>query len=163
MRVADLQSFLRALITPLQASKARSDILEDMERACEALQPFHELPIKDFGAFLVRAEEYARTGIVPVQAKPARAPRVVKPKVPAIALDDAHQLVASLYERCMDDGVSYEHISAEIKKLEKMTANELKEIAKQFGVGAGKTKKASLDGILDKITRRKTTHVRTQF
>ena len=38
----------------------------------------------------------------------------------------------------MDDGVSYEHITAEIQKLDKMTANELKEVAKQFGVATGK-------------------------
>ena len=44
-----------------------------------------------------------------------------------------------------------------------MSAKDLKEVAKQFGVATGKTKKASLDAILDKITRRKTTHVRTQF
>jgi hypothetical protein len=44
-----------------------------------------------------------------------------------------------------------------------MTANELKEVAKQFRVAAGKAKKGSLDAILDKITRRKATHARTQF
>jgi hypothetical protein len=163
MRVAELQGFIRTLVGPLEASGARKDLLEDLSRAIDALQPFAELPIKDFGSFLVRAEEYARTGIVPVQAKPARAPRAAKPKTPAIALDEAHQLVASLYERCIDNDVSYEHISAEIQKLDKMTASALKEVAKQFGVGPGKTKKASLDAILDKITRRKTTHVRTQF
>jgi hypothetical protein len=163
MRVADLQSFLQSLLIPLEAAGAKKDILDDLNRTCEAFQPFAETSIKDFGGFLVRAEEYARTGIVPVQAKPARAPRVAKPKTPALSLDDAHQLVASLYERCMDDGVSYDHIAVEIKKLEKLTANELKEVAKQFGVAAGKAKKGSLDAILDKITRRKTTHARTQF
>ena len=150
-------------MTPLEASGARKDILEDLKRTCEAFQPFADSPIKDFAGFLGRAEEYARTGIVPVQAKPARAPRAAKPKVPALALDDAHQLVASLYERCMDDGVSHEDIAAEIQKLEKLTANELKDVARQFGVAPGKTKKGSLDAVREKITRRKTTHVRTQF
>jgi hypothetical protein len=163
MRVADLQSFLQALTTPLEASGARKEILEDLKRTCDALRPFADTPIKDFTGFLVRAEEYSRTGIIPVQAKTPRAPRTVKPKVPAISLDEAHQLVAALYERCVDDGVSHEQITAEIQRLDKMTAKELKEVAKQFGVGAGKTKKGSLDAILDKITRRKTTHVRTQF
>jgi len=163
MRVAELQSFLQALMTPLEAAGAKREILDDLKRACEAFQPFAPLQIKEFAGFLGRAEEYARTGIVPVQAKPARAPRVAKPKTPVLGLDDAHQLVASLYERCMDNDVTYEHISAEIQKLDKMTANNLKEVAKQFGVAPGKSKKASLDAILDKITRRKTTHVRTQF
>ena len=150
-------------MTPLEASGARKDILEDLKRACESFQPFAETQIKDFAGFLVRAEEYARTGIVPVQAKPARAPRTAKPKVPAIALDDAHQLVASLYERCMDDGVSHEQIASEIQALDRMSAKGLKEVCKQFGVSPGKSKKASLDSVREKITRRKATHVRTQF
>jgi hypothetical protein len=150
-------------MTPLEASGARKDILEDLKRTCDAFQPFAETPIKDFTGFLVRAEEYARTGIIPVQAKPPRVPRAAKPKIPAISLDGAHQLVAALYERCIDDGVSHEQITAEIQRLDKMSAKELKEVARQFGVAAGKTKKGSLDAILDKITRRKTTHVRTQF
>ena len=163
MRVADLQSFLRALSTPLAASGAKKEILDDLERACDGLKPFAEHQIKDFAGFLVRAEEYARTGIVPVQAKPARAPRAPKPKVPALTLDDAHALVASLYDRCTSDDVTYEFITAEVQKLDKLTAKDLTEVAKHFGVVPGKTKKGSLDAILDKITRRKTTHVRNQF
>ena len=41
--------------------------------------------------------------------------------------------------------------------------NWLSAVAKDFGVVPGKTKKASLDAIMDKITRRKTTHVRNLF
>jgi hypothetical protein len=162
MRVSDLQSFLQALGTPLEASGARREILDDLKRACEALQPFAELQIKDFAGFLGHAEEYHRTGVIPVQTKPARAPRQARQKLPAIALDDAHQLVASLHERCLDEGVSHEHIATEVQKLEAMSANNLKEIAKQFGVVPGKSKKGSLDAILDKIARRKTTPVTTQ-
>ncbi len=75
MRVADLQSFLRALVNPLAASGARKDILEDLDRACDCLRPFAEQQIKEFADFLARAEEYARTGVVTVGAKPARSAR----------------------------------------------------------------------------------------
>ena len=75
MRVADLQSFLQALMTPLEASGARKDILDDLKRACEAFQPFADLSIKDFAGVLGRAEEYARTGIVPVQCQVRLGPR----------------------------------------------------------------------------------------
>ena len=163
MRVADLQNFLRALSSPLAASGAKKEILEDLELACEGLAPFADYPIKDFAGFLVRAEEYARTGVIPVQAKPSRAPRAPKVKVPALTLDDANGLVASLYDRCTSDDVTYEFITAEVQKLDKLTAKDLTAVAKQFGVVSGKTKKASVDAVLDKITRRKTTHVRNQF
>jgi hypothetical protein len=163
MRVADLQSFLRALANPLAASGAKKEILDDLERACDGLQPFAEHQLKDFAGFLARAEEYARTGVIPVQAKPARAPRTPKVKLPALTRDDAHTLVTSLYDRSISDEMTYEVITAEVKKLDKLTAKDLTEVAKQFGVVPGKTKKAALDSILEKITRRKTTHARTQF
>jgi hypothetical protein len=163
MRVADLQSFLRALSTPLAASGAKKEILDDLERACDGFKPFAEHQIKDFAGFLVRAEEYARTGIVPVQAKPARAPRAPKAKVPALTLADAHALVTSLYDRSTSDDVTYDSITAEAQKIEKLTAKDLSEVARSFGVVPGKTKKASLDAILDKIKRRKTTHIRNLF
>ena len=80
-----------------------------------------------------------------------------------ITLEDANGLVASLYDRCTSDDLTYEFITAEVQKLDKLTAKDLTAVAKNFGVVPGKTKKASLDAVLDKITRRKTTHVRNQF
>jgi hypothetical protein len=151
------------LKSPLEASGAKKEIVEDLERACGGLQPFAEHPIKDFALFLARAEEYSRTGIIPVQAKPARAPRTTKPKVPALTLEAAKGLVDQLYERSVADDVTYEYLTSEVQRLDKLNAKDLTEAAKHFGVVPGKTKKASLDAILDKITRRKTTHVRTQF
>ncbi len=59
--------------------------------------------------------------------------------------------------------MTYALITSEVQKLDKLTAKELTEVAKQFGVVPGKTKKASLEAILDKITRRKTTHERNLF
>ena len=100
----------------------------------------------------MRAEEIRRTGILPVQAKPARAPRTPKAKVPAITLSDAQALVTSLYDRSSSDEVTYELITAEVQKLDKLTAKDLSAVAKEFGVVPGKTKKASLEAILEKIT-----------
>ncbi len=163
MRVADLQLFLRALIPPLEAAGAKREIVDELRRACDGLVPFSEHTIKDFAGFLVRAEEFARTGIIPVQAKPVSAARETKPKVPALTLEDAKVLVTSLYDRAISDDVSHEFIGAEVQRLDKLTANDLKEVAKHFGVVPGKNKKASLDAILAKISGRKATHNRTQF
>jgi hypothetical protein len=163
MRVADLQNFLRALIPPLEASGAKRDIIDDLTRATDALKPFAEHAIKDFAAFLTRAEEYARTGVLPVSAKPRSRPRAATPKAPALTLDDAKNLVTSLYETSTSDDVTHDSIAAEVKKLDKLTAKDLSEVAKHFSLVPGKTKKATLDAILEKISRRKTTHVRTMF
>jgi hypothetical protein len=163
MRVADLQKFLRALIPPLEASGAKRDIIDDLTRATDALQPFAEHAIKDFAVFLPRAEEYARTGMLPVSAKPPARARAATPKAPALTLDDGKNLVTSLYDRSIADDVSHDFIAAEVKKLDKLTAKDLSEVAKHFSLVPGKTKKATLDAILEKISRRKTTHVRTMF
>jgi hypothetical protein len=147
----------------LQASGARKEIVDDLVVACHGLEPFAAHPMKEFAAFLVRAEEYARTGIVPVIAKPSPAARVTKAKVPALTFQEANSLVASIYERAISDEVTQDHITNEVRKLDKLSAKDLTEVARQFGVVPGKTKKASLDAIQEKISRRKTTHVRTLF
>jgi hypothetical protein len=163
MRVADLQDFLRALIPPLQASGARKEIVDDLHSACHAFEPFADHPLKEFAGFLARAEEYHRTGVIPVKAKAASSPRAARPKEPALTLENAHSLIASLYDRSISDDVTYEYIADEVQKLEKLNAKDLKQVAEQFGVVPGKTKKGSLDAIRDKIAGRKTSHVRTLF
>jgi ParB-like chromosome segregation protein Spo0J len=163
MRVADLRSYLQALIPPLEACSAKKEIIEDLHRASEGLTPFAEHSIKDFAGFLDRALEYARIGVIPVIAKPAAKRRAASPKVPALALDDASALVASLYDRATSDELTHEHIASELKRLDKLTAKDLSEVARRFELVPGKTKKATLDAILEKISRRKTTHARTMF
>jgi hypothetical protein len=148
---------------PLDAAGAKKDIIEDLARAYEGLKPFREHSIKDFAGFLAQAEEYARTGVIPVQAKPPKAPRAAKLKVPALTLEDAKALVTSLYDRAIDDAITYEHIGTEIQKPDKLTAKHLGEVAKHFGLVPGKAKEGLFDAIREKIERRKTTHVRTQF
>jgi hypothetical protein len=163
MRVAELQNFLRALTIPLEAAGAKRDIIEDLHRAVDGLKPFTEHSVKDFAGFLARAEEYARTGILPVQAKPVSTPRAPKLKMPSLTVDDAKALITSLYDRALSEDVTHESIEAEVQKLDKLTAKDLSEVAKHFEVVPGKTKKASLDAIREKISRRKTTHARTLF
>jgi hypothetical protein len=147
----------------LEASGAKKEIVEDLARACDGLKPFVAHTVKDFAAFLVRAEEFARTGVIAVEAKPAKAPRVPKPKVAALSLEDAKALVTSLYDRALADDVTHEFIAAEVQKLDKLAAKDLGEVARHFELVPGKTKKASLEAILEKIARRKTTHARTLF
>ena len=163
MRVAELRSYLQALIPPLEASGARREIVDDLHRASDGLKPFAEHTIKDFAAFLARAEEYARTGVLPVQARPAPKPRAASRKAPALTLDDASALVDSLYNRATSDELTHELIAAEVKRLDKLTAKDLSEVARRFELVPGRTKKATLDAILEKISRRKTTHARTLF
>jgi hypothetical protein len=63
MQVAALQLFLRSLVPALEAGEARS-AARWVDEACRALDPFRPLGLAEFTAFLVRAEEYDRTGVV---------------------------------------------------------------------------------------------------
>lgn len=65
MRVAELQLFLRSLVPALEAGDARP-AAQGVNEACRALEPFGPLGLPEFAAFLARAEEYRRTGVIRV-------------------------------------------------------------------------------------------------
>jgi hypothetical protein len=164
MLVANLQQYLRALVPPLQASGAKATILSDLEGACDGLEPFKHLDINTFAGFLRRAEEYDRTGIVPVVAKPPAKTRAKKKEAgPAYTTEDALRDVRSLYERSLGDDVTFAMIEAEVKKLNKLTKPDLDRVTAEFGLGKAKTKPAALTAIVDKISDYKKSHQRTQF
>jgi hypothetical protein len=163
MRVAELQQFIRSLIPPLQASGAKASIVGDLEETCLGLEPFKDLGVDAFAGFLRRAEEYDRTGIVPVVAKAAPKPRAAKESGPPYAADDALRDVRELYERCLGDDVTFAMIEAEVKKLDKLKKPDLDRVTAGFGVGKAKSKPAALAAIREKIDDYKKSHQRTQF
>jgi hypothetical protein len=65
MRVHALQQFLRSLVPALEAGDARS-AAQGISEACRALEPFGPLGLPEFAAFLVRAAEYQRAGVIRV-------------------------------------------------------------------------------------------------
>lgn len=65
MQVVALQQFLRSLVPPLEAGEARS-AARWVDEAASALAPFGSLGLAEFTAFLARADEYRRTGVVRV-------------------------------------------------------------------------------------------------
>lgn len=65
MQVVALQQFLRSLVPPLEAGDARS-AARWVDEAASALAPFGSLGLAEFTAFLARADEYRRTGVVRV-------------------------------------------------------------------------------------------------
>lgn len=160
MNVSELQSFLGSLREPI-ASSGGKKVADELQRAVEGLGPFATMTIADFGVFLQQAEEYHRTGILPVKASGRKKKAAADPeKISKLA-----QEVLSLYERAIDESVGYAMIEAEVKKIEKqVTAGEAKELAKEVGIsGTPKTKKAAIEEILRKINRRKESFQRTSF
>lgn len=163
-----MQQFIRSLIPPLQASGASQKVVGDLETASGKLEPFSALTMEAFAEFLGRAEEYDRTGIVPVVARAApkrsSSPRGKKPDGPPYTAEDALRDVRNLYERSLGDDISYAMIDAEVKKLDKaLSKADLDTVTSQFGLGKAKSKKAAIDEIRDKIVEYKKGHQQTRF
>jgi hypothetical protein len=139
MTIADLQSFLRSL-APVLSSAGGSKVAGDLERLANGLATFQSLTIAQFVDFLVRAEDYARTGIVPVQGGRSRKP--AKPSGAAVA--EAARLVKSLYEQALQPSFRLDEVDRELRVLAKLKVEELKLVAKELNMAALPRKKADI-------------------
>jgi hypothetical protein len=165
MNVNDLKQFLQSLSQPLSVSGAKT-VANDLDRMCAGLEPFRDLTVAQFADFLVNAEAYARTGVVPAtgRAKSSAAKaggKAVDPQALAAAVEQ----MRSLYERVTAPEVTYSTIEAEVKKLDKQfKKDEILEIAKGIGIsGKLKTKKDALEEIQRRLSERKESFERTRF
>jgi plasmid stabilization system protein ParE len=66
MRVRTLQLYLRSLHAAVAATEAGSSVPAELEAAAARLQPFADLDLAQFAAFLQQAEEYRTSGTVAV-------------------------------------------------------------------------------------------------
>lgn len=153
MKVADLQSFIRSLNPLFVASGASQKVTGELDQLTRLLEPFKGLAIDQLGDLLAKADEYIRTGKLPISTSSK-----AKPK--ALDQDKIHvaaQRLLDLYERAIDPHVQYPQIDAEIKSLDKaFTKDGLVEVARQVGiVSTLKTKKDALREIQRKIVERK--------
>jgi hypothetical protein len=162
MTVADLQAFVRNLSVTLASAGAKKPA-DELESIAAGLEPFQVLGLAQFSNFLITAENYARTGIVPTTGK-GRA-KAAAPKVDsAEKVRLAGERVSALYDRAVAPDLQYTAIEAEIKALNKLTKDEAVQVARQLGIAATlKTKKAAMEEIKRKITERKESFERIQF
>jgi len=141
MNVAELQQFIRSLVPPLSAGGAPRKITEDLERICTGLEPYRDRPIAEFADFLVRAEEYHRTGIVPGKKRASPRPQPVdQAKVLSAA-----QSIKSLCERSLDAELPQATIDAELEQaVQPLNTAELIQVVQEVGAGQVKTRKAAM-------------------
>jgi flagellar biosynthesis chaperone FliJ len=72
MKVSVLQQFLRSLAAPLQSAGAVKPA-NDLEQTCQALEPFAEQDFAQLAAFLVQAQEFHQTKLLPMLKTKSRA------------------------------------------------------------------------------------------
>lgn len=163
MKVGDLCKSLEGLCQFLENSGAKQTAHE-WRRLRDTLGAFAEPSVTDFCEFLVLAEEYHRTGQVPL-GKAGRARRQ-KPAVRSPeSLAQAIAQVKQFYEGIPRPEVTFEEIEAEIKRIDRQfKADELKQLAPELGIGAPpKTKKATLEEIRRRMIARREIKERTDF
>jgi hypothetical protein len=163
MKVRDIEQYLSDLARLMQATEAKKTAA-GLIRIAEGLRPFREHELDAFAGFLGRAEEYHRSGILPVTGKGSQAGRVStpKPKADTAAIRDK---VKRMYGEAGSSGTTIEAIDAIGKDLQPLKKDELVEIARAIElVGMEKKTKAQLaDQIVSRIRSIKQAAVRTSI
>lgn len=174
MIIADLHSFLVSLEALLRANQG-AKVATEFAAFCSGLEPFKELSVGDFAAFLRQAEEFKRTGQVPIpadgkrpKAGAASAATGTKPKQPLRnkndhdAINQTVERLKALQARFADPSLSQEEARAEVDRAEREFDGEgLKAVARAFGIkGSLSSKTAARDRLHEAITERKARHER---
>jgi hypothetical protein len=157
MKVSDLQQHLADLGRLLGAAKA-AGVAAEFTAIGNALAPFQDYGLKEFGAFLVRAEAFSR-GEVPVV--PPKGGRGGARRTPAAVKEDAAVLVrevARLYEHAGSPDVTMEQIDAATARLASLKNEDLVAVAAGIelkDVRKGMKKDKIIEAIRNRIVQRK--------
>jgi hypothetical protein len=163
MKVAELQRFLSNFGPFAKAAGASEKVAAEFERAMKCLEPFKEKSLAEFNDFLLRADEFDRTGKLTPPARNGNG-RTRAPKAPGLTVDEAVQIFNDLHKTATQSDVSYADIDAKLKPFEKLSVAQLKEIAARVGVVAsGRARKVFIEALAWRIKELKASHERTQF
>jgi hypothetical protein len=161
MKVADLHQYFNDLAKLFQATDGKKSAGE-LFKVAEGLRPFRDYDLIDFANFLARAEDYSRTGLLPVVAsKPAsrRAPTAT-PKADLSAL---RAEVVHLHGTASSPGVTFESIESLEPKLGVLTKQDLLSVAEAIGLVGLKSKSKAeiINAIVTRIRSIKQSAIRT--
>ena len=149
MNVAALQQFLRSLTGPMQAAGASQKVVNELQEAERALEPFRELDFAQFAAFLRQADEYRRTGVLPIPAKSSRALRISDPT----KIHELAQQAAQLKEGAAGADGPADALNAEFDRLDLKALSKKDVLAVAREVGARATVRMSQDEAIDAVRR----------
>jgi hypothetical protein len=154
MQVGTLQDFLSSLRGPLTAAGAASKVSKDLEQACAALEPFRSWEIDQFATLLQQAEEYRRTGVLPVPAgKPARAKPSTTAATSTASVASLTQQIRQLEERLGEASVTRGSIEAELDRMNLTSLKKADAVALAKAVGVVTNSKTSQDAAVKGIRR----------
>lgn len=159
MKISDLQSFLRSL-SPVLANAGGAKVAADLNRMADGLTPFQPLTIAEFADFLGKADQYARTGVVPAKGSKGKAPARTSDE----AVNEAVNLANSLYDKALAPSFRFEDVDEALTALKKLKVEELKRVAKELNIFSVPRKKDDIIAEIGrKIKGRREFHDRTRM
>jgi hypothetical protein len=167
MIVGDFEVLIVAAKQFAEAAEISSAARSKLANACDALVPFRTMEISAFANLLRQAEEYHRTGVLPV-ALSTRKQSARKPKANAedmaLQVERLTKQLHDLYAVVHEETVGYGAIDEICEVVGKLNASDIKKVAAAFGikVSSKATKSQSLDSIKRKLTEQKGSAQRIQ-
>lgn len=160
MKVHDIQQYFSDLARLMQSTDARKTAA-GLEQIARGLEPFRGHDLEAFAGFLKRAEEYDRTGKLPVVIKATAGTRTGSPPRQISDISAIREEVKLLYSRAGSAGA--EEIEAISKTLQPLKKDELVAIAQAIElVGVErKTKADILNQVVSRIRSIQQSAVRT--
>jgi len=136
MNVVVMQQHFRELSALIRSAGAASKLVDEFLAVAMALEPFREHSVGAFASFLVRADEFDKTGKVTVTAtkpKRAAAPKALK----VIKPSDAEILarLSTLYQGILNPNLTDETIEAELLLVDQLKTPGLQTLATEVGIG----------------------------
>jgi hypothetical protein len=167
MIVADMQNLLKAAKQFAEAAEISSTARSKLHSVCEALEPFGTMEISAFAVLIGQAEEYRKTGVLPVRTKsPKASAKKAKPTAEESAkvVEQLVKQLQDLYAIVHEETVGFGAIDEITEVVGKLSAPDVKQVAAKFGikVSSRTTRPQALEEIKRKLTEQKGSAQRIQ-
>ena len=157
MTVGALRSYLSDLSRFVAAGGAKKELTDDLGAVVNGLAPFDNQSLRDFCGFLIRAEEFHRTGQLPVtgQSKGRTPTRAAAGGGGVSDVGAVKNDIQSFYNRANSPDVTVEMIEAKRETLAPLTKPQLAEVAGAIDlrVPSNKNKGQIIDMIIAAIRK----------
>jgi len=167
MTVAMIEQHIRDLAKLLRTSKATA-VAGELDQIADGFRPFLELPLAGFAGFLVRADEFARTGQVATTGAKPRAASTRVPKAPRPPKVDSAALVAGLKscdEQASRGELNQEELNGWLTSAQALSKPDLIEVARtlEIRIRTSDSKPKISEAIRQAIEKRHGSKLRSQM
>lgn len=136
MNVVVMQQHFRELSTLIRSAGAASKLVDEFLAVAMALEPFRDHSVGTFASFLVRADEFDKTGKVTVTATKSK--RETAPKAPKVSKPSDVEILnrlTTLFQGILNPNLTNETIDIELLLVDQLKGAGLQTLATEVGIG----------------------------